>query len=258
MKLETDIDGLYSGPLGEFTAARNALAKTLTGDAAKRVKALPKPTLVPWAVNQLYWHGRPAYTRLMAAGDALRAAQIAALEGKAARLARAADAHKIALATAVREAIRLAGQDAARPNADELARTLEALSLAAERPSSPGRLTEAVAPAGFEALAGMAIAPRDSGLGAQDAELGARKSDVEARDAGLGPRDTGLGAREQERQRAAAEARRRELERQIQSAERDLERAQSAEASARVELERAAEERRRAEAALAALRAPRL
>ncbi len=151
MSLEADIDDLYKGPLGEFTAARNALAKTLSGDDVKRVKALTKPTIVPWTVNQLYWRVRHTYARLMAAGEALRAAQIAALEGKTSRLAKAAEAHKTALASAVKEAVKLAGQDGARPNPDEVGRTLESLSLAAERPAHPGRLTEIVAPAGFEA-----------------------------------------------------------------------------------------------------------
>jgi hypothetical protein len=44
------------------------------------VKALKKPTLVPWAVNQVYWHARPVYDRLAKSGAALRSAQIAALE----------------------------------------------------------------------------------------------------------------------------------------------------------------------------------
>ena len=36
------IDGLYRLPLDEFTAARNALAKSLGGDQAKEVRALVK------------------------------------------------------------------------------------------------------------------------------------------------------------------------------------------------------------------------
>ena len=241
MSLETDIDDLYSGPLSEFTTARNALAKTLSSEAAKRVKALAKPTLVPWTVNQVYWHSRPAYTKLMAAGEALREAQIAALEGTSARLPRAAEAHKTALAAAVREALRLAAQSAAHPNADEISRTLESLSLAADRPSPPGRLSEAIAPAGFEALAGMTIAPpQDTNAGSRDSGPGARK------------RKEG---EEEKEQAAAAAARRRELEKEITSAERDLERAQDAETSARERFERATDERRRAETALASLRA---
>ena len=78
LTLESQIDDLYALPLGDFVAARTALAKTRRGTDAKRVKTLPKPTVVPWAVNQLYWHARDAYERLVMAGEQLRAAQVAA------------------------------------------------------------------------------------------------------------------------------------------------------------------------------------
>jgi hypothetical protein len=228
MSLESQIDDLYRLPLGEFTAARNALARTVKGDLARQVKALTKPTLVPWAVNQLYWHARGVYDRLMAAGDALRAGQLAAIEGKSGQLARTADAHKTALAAAVREAARLALRHGARPGADDLARTLEALSLTPSRRDPAGRLIELVQPAGFEALAGVtpAVVDRD-------------------------PHD-GEAAKEKRRQEEA-EARRREREARVKAAEQGLERAKEAEAAARGALDRATKERQRAEAALAAL-----
>jgi hypothetical protein len=37
-QLESKIDDLYRLEPGEFTAARNALSRTLSGDAAKRVR----------------------------------------------------------------------------------------------------------------------------------------------------------------------------------------------------------------------------
>ena len=98
------IDDLYRAPLNEFTGARNALAKTLSGDDAKRVRALAKPTLVPWAVNQVYWHARAAFDRLMKSGERLRKAQIAALEGRSADVRAASEAHRHAIAEAVGEA----------------------------------------------------------------------------------------------------------------------------------------------------------
>lgn len=146
MNLDPKIDDLYRLPLAEFTAARNALAKTLSGDEAKRVRALAKPTLVPWALNQLFWRARQTYERLLKSGDALRKAQIAALEGRGGEIRRASEAHRKALADAVREATRLAEAEGSRPGADELARMLEALSLAATHPEQPGRLTESRAP----------------------------------------------------------------------------------------------------------------
>lgn len=154
--IEAQIDDLYRLPLAEFTSARNALAKTLKGEEAKRVKALAKPTVVPWAVNQVYWRARATYDRLIASGDRLRAAQIAALEGRPADVRDATEAHRRAIAGAVAEASRVA-TPGSPANGDALARTFEALSLAAAAPASPGRLTEALEPAGFEAIAGIAL-----------------------------------------------------------------------------------------------------
>ena len=149
------IDDLYRLPLSAFTGARNALAKTLKGDEAARVRALEKPTVVPWAVNQLYWRARSTYDRLLKSGDTLRAVQIAALEGRDADVRAAGDMHRRAISEAVAEAERLAAAAGAKPGADALARTFEALSLATRAPAPPGRLTEVLQPAGFEALAGI-------------------------------------------------------------------------------------------------------
>ena len=153
--LESTIDGLYRQRLGEFTAARNALAKTLTGADAKHVRQLAKPTVVPWAVNQVYWRARPVYDSLITSGERLRKAQVAALEGRAADVRAASDAHRQAIAEAVKQAERLAAASGSTPGADALMRTFEALSLAPALPEPPGRLTRELRPAGFEALAGV-------------------------------------------------------------------------------------------------------
>ena len=53
------IDDLYKLPLAEFTAARNALAKSLSGDDAKRVKALAKPNArAVGGETRWYWRAR--------------------------------------------------------------------------------------------------------------------------------------------------------------------------------------------------------
>jgi len=182
--LDPKIDDLYKGPLKEFVARRTALARTLTGDEARRVKALQKPTVVPWAVNQLYWHTRAVYDRLATSGAKLRSAQIAALKGKANDVRRATEEHRRAVADAVAEAQRLASDEDAHPGADDLMKTLEAISLARDLPEQPGRLTKPLQPAGFEALAGIPVkAPPSSAVrmpdparaapsaGAQNAEL---------------------------------------------------------------------------------------
>ena len=158
--LDSKIDELYRAPLGEFVAERTALAKTLSGDDAKRVKALAKPTVVPWAVNQVYWRARPVYERLIRSGEALRRAQVAALGGKKADLRAATDAHRNAVADAVQEAEKIASAGGVHPAADGLMRTFEAISLASEPIEHPGRLTKPLQPAGFEALAGVKVAPQ--------------------------------------------------------------------------------------------------
>ncbi len=158
--LDAQIDVLYRLPLAEFTATRTALVKTVRGADATHVRTLAKPTVIAWAVNQVYWRSRPVYDRLLKAGAALRHAQIAALTGKAANLRTASDDHRRALADAVKEAETIAAAAGSHPAADALMRTFEAISLAKDPPAKPGRLVDALQPAGFEALAGVTPAAR--------------------------------------------------------------------------------------------------
>jgi hypothetical protein len=230
--LDTKIDDLYQQPLDAFTAARNALAKSLTGADAQRVRQLAKPAVVPWAVNQVYWRARAAYDRLIKNGERVRKAQIAALEGRSADIAAASDAHRRAVAEAVAEAERIAASAGSRPGADALARTFEALSLAPSPLESPGRLTQPLQLAGFEALAGITPKPQPSGGGHAKSALtrGSVEADVE-----VGPKPTPA---DRARERAAAEhARKRAAE--VQKAEAALKHAEAAEQETRATWERA-------------------
>ena len=236
--LDTSIDDLYRLPLNEFTGARNALAKSLKGGVAARVRALPKPTVVPWAVNQVYWRARGTFDRLMKSGEKLRAAQIAALEGRAADVRAASDAHRRAIGDAVAEAERLAAPAGAKPGADALARTFESLSLSTRPPESPGRLTDALQPAGFEALAGLG-----------NLELRTQKSELKPRDLEVAPANAERRTPNDERQskaalraaeaagRAAAEQKKHEAA--VKEAEAELARVEAAERKAREVWERA-------------------
>jgi cell division septum initiation protein DivIVA len=154
-KADRDIDALYQALPSEFTASRNALAKTLTGEAAREVRSLKKPTVVPWAVNQVYWKARSVYDTLMARGHELRAAQIASLKGKKSDVRAAMEAHRRAVGEAVHHAQKIASEAGLSPDAEQLARMFEAVSLAATPPSNPGRFTDVIEPQGFEALAGV-------------------------------------------------------------------------------------------------------
>jgi hypothetical protein len=242
--LDTKIDDLYQQPLNEFTAARNALAKSLSGDDRKRVQALAKPTLVPWAVNQVYWHARAAYDRLMKSGERLRKAQIAALEGRSADVRAASEAHRHAIAEAVAESERLAASAGSKPGADALARTFEALSLATEPAESPGRLTQALQPAGFEALAGVkpqpAVARAQPGIARASGGGPERPALHLAKTAATPPvkRDAKADrARRDAEEREAAAIRQRQAA--VKQAEAQVARAEAAEQQARAAWERA-------------------
>jgi hypothetical protein len=241
--LDTKIDDLYRLPLAEFTGARNALAKSLTGDEAKRVRKLEKPTVVPWAANQVYWRARSTYDRLMKSGEKLRAAQIAALEGRAADVRAASEAHRRAIADAVAEAERLSAGAGAKPSPDALARTFESLSLATHPPETPGRLTDALQPAGFEALAGITdIKVRCEKFEGRSTRPELVKSDPGRRTPNIEPATTAAAkaaalAAEREAARAAAEQKKHEAA--VKAAEADLARAEDAEHKARETWERA-------------------
>jgi hypothetical protein len=254
MTLESKIDDLYRLPLAEFTAARNALAKSLTGAERERVRKLAKPTLVPWAVNQLYWRSRPAYDGLMKSGEALRSAQLAALNGrarsKAGGVKEAAESHRAALGEAVRHAVRLAEAERAKPDADDLSRMLESLSLAASQADHPGRLTEVVRPAGFEALSGMSPAADvpAAGRGPTPPAGGSAKAERREKQAAAA-----VEAAERKREEEHA-ARKRAAEAEVKAAERALEDAKAAEAAAKEAHEKAERAREAAKARLAEAR----
>jgi hypothetical protein len=227
-ELDSKIDDLYRQPLDAFTAARNALAKSLTGADAQRVRKLAKPAVVPWAVNQVYWRARATYDRLLKSGDRLRKAQIAALEGRSADVRDAGEAHRRAVADAVAQAERIAADAGSQPGVDALARTFEALSLASSPLESPGRLTQPLQPAGFEALAG--VTPKHPPASTRAATGTAARGK---------PVQRGQDARvDRERERAQAEAARRH-EADVKKAEAALARAEAAEQEMRATWERA-------------------
>jgi hypothetical protein len=229
--LDAHVDDLYKLPLAQFTAARTALARTLEGADATRVKALKKPTLVPWAVNQLYWRDRRTYQKLLDLGRALRAAQVAAIEGRKTSLRDAASAHREALASAARRAVQLAAETGVTAKAEQVAQMLEAVSLMRATPEHPGRFVEVLHPAAFEALEG--VTPRDDN----------------ARD------ERDKEKEERARHKSASAARRREIEHDIKKAEHDLSRARDAAAEARRVQTLANAEVASAEESLAAARA---
>jgi hypothetical protein len=232
---DNDIDNLFKLPLEEFTAARNALAGSLksTGhaDEAAAVKALSKPPLSAWVVNQLYWHHRKPFDQMMAAGDRLRKAQTAELtrQGEGGRgkgeLRDLIEARSQALADLAKRAAVLLREDGHPPTPDVTRRittTLEALATYGDQEGVPkaGRLTADVDPPGFEALS--ALVPqskRKGGASSGPSRVIPFRSPVKASAKKLSPAEKKRQAeREQKAQRKAAEAALREAERGLRDA----------------------------------------
>ena len=162
-----DVNALFQVPLSEFTAARNALAAQLKrggNDAdANRVKALPKPSVSAWAVNQLYWRHRRPFEHLIDTGEQFRKAQAAQLAGKPADVRGTLDARREALGSLVQLAAGILKESDHPASPDMMRRvtsTLEALATygRAEGAPPPGQLTDDIEPPGFETLA--ALVPR--------------------------------------------------------------------------------------------------
>lgn len=159
--LDAEIDHLYQLPPDEFTAARNALARTAGADAA-RVRALVKPPIAAWAVNQLYWRNRKIWDALIAAAGHARRAHQAVLSGKSGEIRSLSKVHDDAVDAALKATLALlagAGHPQTDANRQAIVTTLRALP--SDEP--PGRLTRALQPGGFEALAGLSIG-RAAGL----------------------------------------------------------------------------------------------
>jgi hypothetical protein len=85
MDLDAEIDRLYGLPLDEFVRERDELARRLNRagdrDAGARVKALRKPTVGAWALNQAVRRRRAETDALLATGERLREAHEALLAG---------------------------------------------------------------------------------------------------------------------------------------------------------------------------------
>jgi hypothetical protein len=159
--LQSDLDHLFTLPLSEFTDGRNALAARLKRDKqlddANRVKALGKPSVSAWAVNQLYWKHRDAYDRLTESGARFREAQSSLLAGKSADLRGPTDARRAALSELSRLAASLlaeAGHNPAPETMRRISATLEAMSVHVTLPDeqTAGHLTHDIDPPGFDSL----------------------------------------------------------------------------------------------------------
>ncbi|MCU1381322.1 MAG: hypothetical protein JWL71_19, partial [Acidobacteria bacterium] len=162
----------------------------------------------------------------------------------------ASEAHRRAISEAVAEGERLAAAAGAKPGADALARTFESLSLASTAPEHPGRLTDALQPAGFEALAGLGplaartqnseVTPRTLGLAPKHGDAGAKNAEPRSeRPTKHDERLAKAAAAAAERAAAQEAAEKKKHAAAVKKAEDELARFEAAEQDARKVWERA-------------------
>ena len=235
---DDEVAGLYKLPLGEFTAARNALAKKL-GPAGGDVRTLEKPNVAAWAVNQLYWQRRPAYDALIRAAQAMRTAHTQMLSGRKADVPQADAAHREAIRAAtqaIREVAQAAGETLSASTLEAIGETLR--SLPSDEP--PGRLTKPLSPLGFGALLGIGVQPAASTSG-----LAHRSAEREGGSRSPTAKETAADRAAAKKEAAENAKKRKELERALraaEAAERDAEAAltEAQKAVAKVERDYAA------------------
>lgn len=205
--LDAAIDQLYAGPLEAFVGARNELAGRLrsAGDreGAARVKALGKPSLSAWAMNQLWWHERPAFEALLDAGEDVRLTQTRGagpVEQAAAAKRRRASLTRLLQAAEGR--LTGAGHASAAATLRKIGTSLEAAAAHGRAPVEPGRgrWNVDLKPPGFDVVA--------DGFGAVTANLPPADSPVRlelAPSAGPSPGDRARARAAAVRAAAAAE-----------------------------------------------------
>jgi hypothetical protein len=200
-----ELDRLFILPLDEFTAARNELARRLKQDgdaeAAEQVRALPKPSVAAWTVNQLARREPELVRSLLNLASRLRSAQERSLKGeRAADELRAAQAEERdvirTLAQRAGEILREADRPASSTTLERVSSLLRAASIAEPGRTSlrEGRLSGEVEVSGFDAFAGLEV-PK-----------GGRRSAA-----------AGDDLAERRRQKRAAEQRRKKLEQRVRA-----------------------------------------
>jgi hypothetical protein len=236
--LEQGVDRLYGLPLDRFTSGRNELAGRLRkeGDkqAAEQVKALKKPALAAWAVNQLARKERMKIRALAEAAEQVRKAQAKVVEGGSPGLLQEADRRLSKVTADLRDAagalLAQAGHPASEALLDRVRQTLRAAVLTdsdLER-LKRGRLVEELNPAGFGGLVAGAKPvrrPRPAAEEKRKQKLAAARARLaEQREAVASARS---GLRDAVRSEAEAARSVREAEKRLRQEEAKLEQAES-------------------------------
>ena len=243
--MDAEVEALYGLPLDEFTKARDALAKARTKEQGKEagaaVKALRKPSVIAWGLNQLARRHPDEIDALVDAGARLRRAQTAALEGgdpDELREATKAEAGEVrALAGQARSILAEADRGGSGAQEERLATTLRAAAVddVAADLLRRGLLTEELSPAGF-------------GFGIGEGELPDEAFSARPRPAPAEKREqTHAAAEAQEADRRELRERQKELEAARDTADRLTKAAEDAERRAVEAREKAIDAAGRAE-----------
>lgn len=144
-------DDLYALPLDRFVAERDELAKSVEDrDEGRRIKALRKPSLAAWAVNQVSRAAPKDVRRLIELSDELRAARGPALR----QLARERNGVVAGLVDRARAILLEGGHSDSATNVERVTNTLQAASVDPDAVDDllAGRLAADMTPTGFASL----------------------------------------------------------------------------------------------------------
>jgi hypothetical protein len=263
--VEQAAEELYGLPPREFTHARDARAKEVRKDgdrhAANEIKALPKPTVAAWTLNQLARRRPDDLEHLLKAGEELRAAQEELLGGgDREAFQKAASKERDLVAELSADASALASEAGERGSGlqEKVAATLHAAALDEETAEElrAGRLVRE-----REAIGGFGVAGVEPAPSSTQARARSKPKDSRARSKSRprGPESSTAKDAEKRQRLAAARTDERHARRELEAATRALEnarqRAEAADAHAAEAAERAkitaerVKEARRAEAA---------
>jgi hypothetical protein len=209
------VDDLYALPLDRFVAERDALAKGQEDrDEARRIKALRKPSLAAWTVNQLARSVPDEVRRLVELSDELRTARGESLR----ELSKERNQAVATLVERARSVLKEVGHPDTATTVERVTNTLQAASVDPDAADDlvSGRLTSDLQPSGFAPvpLAAVEDSPATDPAARRKARAELKKLEAAAdraeREAGEQERAAEL-AEEQARaaRRAARTARRR-------------------------------------------------
>ena len=251
MSIDDRIADLYKLPLDEFTAARDKLVKELRSagdkDTAATVKALKKPNVAAWALNQLAHRHPKSLEKLFDVTAKVREAQRRVMSGRKADLRKATDERNAVVAKLTKQAEDLLSEGGHAASGQTMSAIGDSLiGVASDEQGAEalrgGRLTREFAPGAVVDVGLLGVVPDEE----TDDESAAEEVDADE-----GRRVAIEAARSRaEKANIAADAAEAEAKRLSDEAEQADRRAKSAAEAA--EFARRAAEARRAEAEEAA------